>query len=74
MVDDYNHESEHSATGEEAVAGTDIPPSPKVEASALPLDTSSQASVEEMETSLGEKPHQHLFSLWLQAATTVTVQ
>ena len=36
--------------------GTDIPPSPKAEASAPPLDTSSQASVEEMETSLESNP------------------
>ena len=56
MVDDYNYEPEHSTTGEEAVAGTDIPPSPKMEASAPPLDTSSQASVEEMETSLESNP------------------
>ena len=56
MADDYNCEPEHSTTGEEAVAGTDIPPSPKAEASAPPLDTSSQASVEEMETSLESNP------------------
>ena len=56
MADDYNHEPEHSAMGEEAVAGTDIPPSPEVEASAPPLDTSSQARVEEMETSLESNP------------------
>ena len=56
MVDDYNCEPEHSAMGEEAAAGTDIPPSPKVEVSAPPMDTSSQASVEEMETSLEGNP------------------
>ena len=56
MADDYNHEPEHSTMGEEAVAGTDISPSPKAEASAPPLDTSSQASVEEMETSLESNP------------------
>ena len=56
MVDDYNCEPEHSTMLEEAVAGTDIPPSPKVEVSAPILDTSSQASVEEMETSLESNP------------------
>ena len=46
----------HSATGEEAAAGADIPPSQKAEVPAPPLDTSSQASVEEMETSLESNP------------------
>ena len=56
MADDYDHEPEHSATGEEAAAGTDIPLLPKAEVSAPPLDTSSQASVEEMETSQESNP------------------
>ena len=56
MVDNYNHESEHSAMGEEAAAGADIFPPPKMEVSAPPLDTSSQASVEEMETSQESNP------------------
>ena len=56
MVDDYNCKPEHSTTGEEAAAGTDIPPSQNAEVPALPLDTSSQASVEEMETSLESNP------------------
>ena len=56
MVDDYNCKPEHSAMGEEAAAGTDIPLPPKVGVSAPPLDTSSQASVEEMETSLESNP------------------
>ena len=56
MADDYNCEPEHSAMGEEAAAGTDIPPPPKAEVSAPPLDTSSQASIEEMETSLESNP------------------
>ena len=56
MADDYNHESEHSTTGEEAAAGADIFPPPKAEVSAPPLDTSSQASVEEMETSQESSP------------------
>ena len=56
MADDYNHEPEHSTMGEEAAAGTDIPLLPKAEVSAPPLDTSSQASVEEMETSQESDP------------------
>ena len=56
MADNYNCEPEHSATEEETAAGTDIPILPKVEVSAPPLDTSSQASVEEMETSLESNP------------------
>ena len=56
MVDDYNHEPEHSTMGEGASAGADVFPSPKAEVSAPPLDTSSQASVEEMETSQESNP------------------
>ena len=56
MVEDYNHKPEHSTMGEEAAAGTDILLPLKVEASAPPLDTSSQASIEEMETSLESSP------------------
>ena len=56
MADDYNHEPEHLATGEETATGTDIPPPQKAEVPAPPLDTSSQASVEEMETSLESNP------------------
>ena len=55
MADNYNHKPEHSTVGEEAAAGTDILLPPK-EVSAPPLDTSSQASVEEMETSLESNP------------------
>ena len=56
MADNYNCEPEHSATGEEAATGTDILLPQKAEVSAPPLDTSSQASVEEMETSLESNP------------------
>ena len=56
MVDDYNSKPEHSATGEEASAGADVPPPLKAEVLAPPLDTSSQASVEEMETSQESNP------------------
>ena len=54
-MDDYDLEPEHSTTGEEATAGADIFPPPKAEVSAPPLDT-SQASVEEMETSQESNP------------------
>ena len=56
MVDDYNHESEHSTTGKEAATEADMPPPQKAEVPAPPLDTSSQASVEEVETSLESNP------------------
>ena len=56
MADDYDYEPEHSAMGEEAAAGTDIPLLLKAEVSTPPLDTSSQASVEEMETSQESNP------------------
>ena len=56
MADDYNTKPEHPAMGEEASAGADIFPPLKAEVSAPPLDTSSQASVEEMETSQESNP------------------
>ena len=56
MADDYNCKPEHSTMGEEAAMGTDIPLPQKAEVPAPPLDTSSQASVEEMETSLEINP------------------
>ena len=56
MADDYNCKPEHSATGEEAAMGTDKHLPQKAEVPAPPLDTSSQASVEEMETSLESNP------------------
>ena len=56
MADDYNHESEHSAMGKEAAMEADVPPPQKAEVPAPPLDTSSQASVEEVETSLESNP------------------
>ena len=56
MADNYNHKPEHSAMGEEASAGADVFPPPKAEVSAPPLDTSSQANVEEMETSKESNP------------------
>ena len=61
MVDDYNCKPEHSAMREEAAAGADVLPPPKVEVPAPPLDTSSQVSVEEMETSQESNPI-HIYS------------
>ena len=56
MADNYNHETEHSALGKEAAMEADIPPPQKAEVPAPSLDTSSQASVEEVETSLESNP------------------
>ena len=56
MTDNYNCKSEHSASGKEAAMEADIPPPHKVEVPAPPLDTSSQASAEEAETSLESNP------------------
>ena len=56
MVDNYNCKSEHSATGKEAAREADMPPPKKAEVPAPPLDTSSQVSVEEVETSLESNP------------------
>ena len=38
MVDDYNHESEHSAMGKEAAMEADMPPPKKAEVPAPPLE------------------------------------
>ena len=56
MVDNYNHKPEHSTMGKEAATEADMPPPQKAEVPAPPLDTSSQASVEEMEASLESNP------------------
>ena len=56
MTDNYNHESEHSAMGEEAATGADLPPPQKAEVPTPPLDTSLQGSVEEVDTSLESNP------------------
>ena len=56
MANDYNHKSEHSAMGEEAATEADLPPPQKAEVPMPPLDTSSQASVEEVDTSLESNP------------------
>ena len=51
-MDDYNCKSKHSTMGKEAATEADMPPPQKAEVPAPPLDTSSQASVEEVETFL----------------------
>ena len=56
MADNYNHETEHSAPGKEIATEADIPPPHKSEVLAPPLDTSSQASVEEVDTSIESNP------------------
>ena len=56
MADDYDWGSEHHTTGEEAATEAYLPPPTKEEAPAPSLDTSSQASVGEMDTSLESNP------------------
>ena len=56
MTEDYNHEPEHSAMAKELAAKADTSPPPKTEVPALPLDTSSQVSVAEMEASMESNP------------------
>ena len=56
MTEDYDHEPEHSATAKEFTTETDTSPPPKTEVPALPLDTSSQVSVPEMEASIESNP------------------
>ena len=56
MTEDYDHEPEHSATERELATTADISPPPKMEVSALPLDTSSQASVPGTEASIESNP------------------
>ena len=56
MTEDYDHEPEHSAMAKELATKADISPPPKMEVPALPLDTSSQASVPETEASIESNP------------------
>ena len=56
MTEDYDHEPEHSAMEKELATKADISPPPKMEVPALPLDTSSQASVPETEASIESNP------------------
>ena len=56
MTEDYDHELEHSAMVKKLTTKTDISPPLKTEVPALPLDTSSQVSVPEMESSMESNP------------------
>ena len=56
LADDYDCKPEHSATGKEAATNADVPLPQKADVTTLLLDTSSQASVEEMEASLEINP------------------
>ena len=73
MADDYSCKPEHSAMGEETATGADILPPQKAEVPAPPLDTSSQASVEEMETSLESNPI-NVYPPTATCSSLVTVQ
>ena len=56
MADDFSHESKHSASEKAAAVEAVMSLSHKVEIPALPIDTSSEASVEEGEASLESNP------------------
>ena len=56
MTEDYNCEPKHSAMAKMLATKADTSPPPKTEVPALPLDTSSQASVPEMEASMESNP------------------
>ena len=56
MTEDYDHEPEHSAMAKEPATEADTSPPQKTEVPALPLDTSSQVSVAEMEASMESNP------------------
>ena len=56
MTEDYDHEPEHSPMEKELATKADISPPLKMEVPALPLDTSSQASVPETEASIESNP------------------
>ena len=56
ITDNYNCKSEHSTMGKEAATDADVSLSHRVEVPAPPIDTSSQASMEEGEASLESNP------------------
>ena len=56
MTEDYDRELEHSAMAKEFATKADTSPPPKMEVPALPLDTSSQVSIAEMEASMESNP------------------
>ena len=56
MTEDYDHEPKHSTMVKELATKADTSPPLKMEMLALPLDTSSQASVPETEASMESNP------------------
>ena len=56
MTEDYDHEPEHSTMVKEPSTEADTSPPQQVEAPVWPLDTSSQVSVVEMESSVESNP------------------
>ena len=56
MTEDYDREPEHSATVKELTTEAGTTPPQKTEVPALPLDTSSQVSVAEMEAFMESNP------------------
>ena len=56
MMDNYDWESEHSATEEVPTTEADASPLLKMDTTVLPLDASSQASAAETEASVGSHP------------------
>ena len=56
MTEDYDHEPEHSAMEKELATEANISPPPKMEVPALPLNTSSQASVPETQAYIESNP------------------
>ena len=56
MTEDYDCEPEHSATAKEPATKADKFPPQKMEVPVLPLDTSSQVSVPDMEASMESNP------------------
>ena len=56
MTEDYDCEPEHSTLVREFATKADTSPPPRMEVPALPLDTSSQASIPEIEASMESNP------------------
>ena len=56
MTEDYDCELEHSVMAKEPATEADTSPPQKTEVPVLPLDTSSQASIPEMEASMESNP------------------
>ena len=55
MTDNYDWESEHSVTADQATQA-ETSPTQKTEEPLLPLETSSQTSVDGMDASIGSTP------------------